>query len=386
MIDSLPQGGSPFNSFWMGGFEGADHINAQQNELDMVQGSGHLAHLDTDFSSLAALQILTARESVGWRISQPTRNSKLDLSRAITTAKAAEKQGVQLIWTFMHYGTPLGISLLDDSFVDHFVTYATEVAKALKPFSQKPIYNLINEISFLSWAVSQTDYIHPYKGVNEGAGGDAARLGFEVKCRLVRAVLKAMDAVRDVSPDARFLHVEPLLHVVHPEDRPDLKDLAIEIRGHQWQTWELLKGTMEPQLGGYAEALDLMGVNYYFNGQMEVPTDKHLDWLEPDPRRVPLNELLKETWDRYQRPLIISETGHFGEHRARWLKEVVEETILTLERGIPLQGVCIYPIIDRPCWHDPSKIIDCGIFKPDRRHRLDYTKTLRRGQRLISRK
>jgi len=373
---------TPYKSFWMGGFEGADHVNEQGARLDMVAWSGHLASVESDYEQLAKMDIKTVRESVGWRISQPTIDSHLDLSRAVAFAEAAKKHDIQLIWTFMHYGTPEGVSLLDDSFVDHFVEYATKVAETLAPFDDAPVFNLINEISFLSWATSQTNFMWPYQGKPEGARSEAARQGFVTKCRLVRAVLKAMEAVRDVCPAARFLHVEPLVHMVTPFDKPELEELAQEIRSHQWQVWELLRGTMEPQLGGYPEALDLMGVNYYYNGQMEVVTDKYLEWIEPDPRRLPFNALLEETWGRYRRPLIISETGHMDDTRALWLDRIFKELKDATDSGVPIEGVCVYPISDRPCWHDIEKIIKCGIIQLDHDRSLhqDSIETIRRWQ------
>lgn len=369
---------NPYRSFWMGGFEGADHINAQERPLDMVTDSGHLAAVDSNYAQLAKLGILTVRESIGWRTVKPTVVHTYDWSRVRSRAVAAEKHGLQIIWTFMHYGTPTGVNLLHDSFIADFCAFAKEAAEVLKEHDKEPVFNLINEISFLAWATSQTDFMWPYRGNHEGARGKAAELGFNTKCRLVRAVLLAMDSIREIIPHARFLHIEPLLHIVAPADRPDLEGLAQEVRDHQWQTWELLRGSMEPQLGGHPCALDLMGVNYYHNGQMEVVTDKHLEW-PADPRRALLSELLKEVWARYGRPLIISETGHFGEARHQWLDYVLSQANQTLQEGTPLHGLCIYPIVDRPCWHNPDFVIHCGLLD-----HLGSIKTFRRWQKTIS--
>ena len=40
--DTMP----PYRSFWMAGFEGADHRNAHGTPLDLVQSNGHLEHLE----------------------------------------------------------------------------------------------------------------------------------------------------------------------------------------------------------------------------------------------------------------------------------------------------------------------------------------------------
>ena len=344
---------NPYKSFWMGGFEGADHINARLDRLDMVGGSGHDLHVEEDYVHLANIGINTVRESVGWRISQPTIDSHLDLSRAVEFAEVAKRKDIQIIWTFMHYGTPEGVSLQDDSFIDHFAEYAKKVATELAPFSDTPVYNLINEISYLSWAVAHTDFMHPYSETADG---------FELKCRLVRAVLKAITEIKKISPGARFLHVEPIMHVAVPEGRPDLIEEAERFKGYQWQTFDLLRGDLEPHLGGSPEFLDLIGVNYYYNGQIEFHGDA-LCWQTPDHRRLPFSKMLESVWERYKQPLIISETGHFDEGRGPWLDEVLGEVNAAIRSGIPVQGVCIYPVLDRPCWHTPENFIATGLIE-----------------------
>jgi hypothetical protein len=39
---------TPFACFWMGGQEGADHVNATGRELDLVHDIGHLSRLVED--------------------------------------------------------------------------------------------------------------------------------------------------------------------------------------------------------------------------------------------------------------------------------------------------------------------------------------------------
>ena len=56
-----------FESFWIGGFEGADHVNGFGQPLDPNARNGHDARLDEDYAALTARGIRTVRESVGWR-------------------------------------------------------------------------------------------------------------------------------------------------------------------------------------------------------------------------------------------------------------------------------------------------------------------------------
>ena len=47
---------------------------------------------------------------------------------------------------------------------------------------------------------------------------------------------------------------------------------------------------------------------------------------------------------------MITETSHPKEDRYKWIRLIGEECITALQNGIPLWGVCWYPIIDRPDW------------------------------------
>ncbi|WKB54248.1 FAD-dependent oxidoreductase [Eleftheria terrae] len=383
-------------SFWMGGFEGADHRNGRGEPLDMVRSTGHLQRLEADYASLARWGLRGARESIGWRLSEGA-GGRIDLARTQRVAEAARRHGVQPLWTLMHYGMPADVDIFDDRFIARFVRFAEAVARTLKPLSElPPIYTPINEISFLAWAVSETSMMAPYLN-GDAARADSTRAsGYAVKRRLVRAALEAMQAMRAIDGRARFMHVEPVLHVVAPADRPDLQGLAAEVRGYQWQTWDLLAGRMEPELGGHEAALDLLGLNHYHNGQWEVGTERRLHWHLRDPRRLPFGSLVRETWERYRHPMIVAETSHVGVGRGQWLHEMATEAARVRAAGIPLEGLCLYPIVDRHDWDDPTHWHNSGLWDaappdtplpagcaPGRVLNRPYARVLRRWQRQL---
>jgi hypothetical protein len=71
-----------------------------------------------------------------------------------------------------------------------------------------------------------------------------------------------------------------------------------------------------------------------------------------DERWKPLNNLIAEVYQRYNKPIVITETSHPKEDRALWINMIAEECAAIINKNIPLLGVCIYPIIDRPDWDD----------------------------------
>jgi hypothetical protein len=207
--------------------------------------------------------------------------------------------------------------------------------------------------------------------------------------QLVRAALAACDAIWEVDPRSRILHTDPLVHVVAPAGRDDLAEEAARQCEHQFLGWDMLCGKVEPELGGHPRYLDLVGVNYYQGNQWELLTGRTLAWRLDDPRRVPLATLLEGVHRRYGRPPVISETGHVGIGRSAWLREVAEDVQVARRQGVPVQGVCLYPIIDRPDWDNADQWHSSGLWdlKPAgngelRRHLdEDYAAALHEVQR-----
>ncbi|RCW65203.1 glycosyltransferase family 1 protein [Pseudorhodoferax soli] len=362
---SFPQCGPwqpvALRSFWMGGFEGADHLDPQNRPLDMARAHGHLAHLEEDYARAAAAGLRTVRESIGWRLSEP-RPGVFDLARPLQMARCARRHGLQILWTVMHYGTPPDVDLRDDALIDRFAAFAAAVARALGGQGEEPpVYTLVNEISFLAWAAAHTNMLGGYRGGDAREPGGGAS-GYEIKRRLVRATLAATEAVRRIDPQARFLQIEPLVHVVAPHGRPELAPQAALVAGYQWQAWDLLSGRAEPGLGGGPEMLDLLGANHYHSGQWEVETEQRLWWHARDPRRRGLDALLHDAWQRYGRPLLVTETSHVGAGRAAWLSDVACQALHARTAGVPLLGLCLYPLVDRPDWNDARAWHHSGLW------------------------
>lgn len=358
-------------SFWMAGYEGADHRNGSGAPLSLCAATAHDRHAEEDYRAAGKLGLRSVRESLGWR--SATRDDGLDLSGALRRAEAARRADTQILWTLCHYGWPDGLDPFSAEFVDRFCSFARTAAQALAPYHDRfpPIYNPINEISFLSWAVTETRLIHPFRG-------DLKHRGYELKQHLVRATIAACDAIREVDPRARFLHVDPVIHVLPPVDEPELTDTAARFREQQFQAWDMLCGHAEPQLGGHPRYLDFVGVNYYHTNQWEFGTDRRLDWHLRDPRRMPFHQLLIEVHARYQRPLLVAETSHVGKGRGPWLRDIAAEMLKAGRSGVPLLGVCIYPAVDRPDWEEPTRWHESGLWDVGSQADGDRVRTLNR--------
>jgi len=268
---------------------------------------------------------------------------------------AAREEGVQVVWDLCHYGWPDDLDIYSPAFVDRFARFCRAVAVHVRDSSAEvPFYTPINEISFFAWAAGEAGWFFPY-----GTGRAP-----ELKRQLIRACVAGIEAIWSVEPRARIVTVEPLIHVVPPRGHPEFAAEAAAYENSQFEAWDMLSGAMAPELGGDPKYLDVLGVNFYHDNQWEHPGGEKIAWhIHPrDPRWVPFHTLLRAPYERYRRPIFIAETSHVGSGRAEWIRELTGEIALAIEGGIPLEGVCLYPIIDRFEWEDPTHWHNSGLW------------------------
>lgn len=344
---------SPFKSFWQAGYEGADHVNRHGQPLRMAESNEHTGRAQEDYRRLAEFNIRTVRESVGWRIVE--RNGEFDFSSLQTRIDAARRNDIQINWTFLHYGWPDDIDFHSESFVERFARLCGTLAKHFaRSGTDAPIYSPVNEISFTSWAIDVgmlSTYSLPMRDQPNAA-----------KRQLVRAAIAGCDAIWQVDPSARILHCDPLIHVAASGTTATLLEQAKCEHDAQFEAWDMLCGQQAADLGGAPRYLDLIGVNYYHANQWLNDSGEKLDWHLGDGRRMPLHTLLKTVHTRYGRPISLAETSHVGSGRGAWLREIAEQTALSLQQGIDLQGVCLYPVVDRPDWDEPDRWHASGLW------------------------
>jgi hypothetical protein len=166
-----------------------------------------------------------------------------------------------------------------------------------------------------------------------------------------------------IAPDARIVNVDSLCHVVTPFDQLDLQSEADEFNhGAVMQGWDMLAGRLLPELGGSPRHLDIIGINYYWTNQWELHRPG-LPLDDCDPRRLPLRQLVRAGWERYGAAgILITETSHVGDMRPVWLRELADECAALLVAGVPLRGVCLYPVLGMPEWHKRDEWTRMGLW------------------------
>ncbi len=328
-----------FNSFFVAGLECSAHRRRDGARLDLLETSAHARFAYQDFCRLKRLGMGAARSGLRWHRTERL-DGTLDFSADLPLLIAARDAGVQVVWDLCHYGYPDHLDPLSLKFVEHFARYARAATEMIQDHSADGAVwvSPVNEISFWAWA-GGVGYFNPF------CVGQADAL----KCQLVRAAIAAIEAVWEAAPSARVVHADPIIHIAPPSANPGDVAAAEGHRRAQYQAWDMLCGRLNPDLGGRPGYLDVLGLNYYPSNQWVLDGPR----LTPqDPHYRPLRELLREVYRRYGRPLFIAETGTEAEARAPWLRYICDEVAAAQSLGVPLGGVCWYPVLNHPGWDD----------------------------------
>ena len=369
-----------FPTFFLSGFECSTFLWGDERvRRNLVAETGHDRHAAEDYRLLAGLGIAVAREGIPWPIVD--KGGRYDFSCVDPLIDAMNAAKVIPVWDMCHYGYPDDLDPFTDAFVDRFAAYCRAAAAYVVPRVRGPhFFTPINEITFFSAAASDLEWMYPFAKGRED----------ELKRALAAMAIAGAKAIREIEPEARMVHVDPIVHAVPPPNRPDLADEAREEEHRKaMEGWDMLAGRVAPELGGAPEILDIVGVNVYNYSQVQLGADKKRETLGPrDPRRKPLSELLRFAWDRYRRPIIIGETSGFQENRAEWLRMTMEESLKALNAGVDLHGVCLYPFVDVPDWWS-QKWAKIGIYDVADKESFDrvpcdaYIQELRRWQKRL---
>ena len=328
-----------FRSFFQGGFEGSSHRRPDMRQLDAIAATRHDLHAEEDYRLLRQAGIRTARDALRWHLIEKS-PGRYDWSSFLPMLKAAQAAGVQVIWDLCHYGLPHDIDIWTPAFPERFGAFCAAAARAFRDHSDEvPFWCPMNEMSFWSWGGGDRAYLYP----------NAVERGPELKRQLVRAAIAGTKAAQSVDPRARFVQAEPLINIVHDLFKPEDREPAEAYDWAQFQAWDMLSGHLDPGLGGDPALLDVLGVNYYWDNQ----------WIHNTGtigvghrQHVPLHKLLARVHERYGRPMLIAETGCEGENGPPWVNWIGSEIRRALRLGLPVHGLCLYPVMDYPGWSD----------------------------------
>ena len=360
--------------------------------FDAVNRSGHDQRIE-DLDLFAGLGLRALRYPVLWERIAPSGLGSADWSWPDARLSRMRGLGMEPVVGLTHHGNgPFSTNLLDPEFPEQFAAYARAVAERY-PWVTR--YLPVNEP--LTTARFSGLYGHWYPHTQDSLSWAKILLN---QCR---AVVLAMQAIREVVPDAQLIQNEDIGTTY---STPALSYQAEFENERRWLTFDLLCGHVgdgHPMfqylrwLGVATRELrffeenpcvpDVLGIDYY------VTSERYLDerverypasalggnvrdrYADVEAVRVRpegltgLAPLLREVWQRYGLPMAVTEV-HLGApvaERMRWFWEIWQAARQVRGEGVDIQAVTAWALLGNYDWDSLVTRIDghyeAGVFE-----------------------
>jgi hypothetical protein len=130
------------------------------------------------------------------------------------------------------------------------------------------------------------------------------------------------------------------------------------VPGHYLYPWLLEHGATPEELTAIAQdciSLDVIGLNFYpqwSTHEIHVDNKGQIKFRLIEKDGAGFEQLLQDYHDRYNLPLIVTETSAFGyaKVRSRWLAASVRAIKNLRERGVPIHGYTWFPLFTMYKW------------------------------------
>lgn len=356
----------PENFFWAAGIEDT-FITAPWPKtgrtLDEYELTGHYDRWHADLGLLSDIGVSAARYGIPWHRIQPSaREWRWDfVDRAVDRLLELK---IEPIVDLVHYGLPPWIegAYLHPDFAARMAEYAAKVAERLK--GRVFAYTPLNEPRITAWYCGRLGWWPPHR--HGWRGFVSVMLG------ACRGIVETIRALRAVDEDILIAHVDATdLYVAESlefeEDarhRQEIVFLALDLvsgrvgEGHALRVWLNRHGAKDEQLAQFQERavdLPLIGLNLYPMFTRKVlrrSAAGRLRWTMSYATAEIVERLGELYWNRYGRPIFISETASGGSVRRRseWLRDSVAAVARLREQGVPLVGYTWWPLFALVTW------------------------------------
>lgn len=367
-----PTDGAPL-ALW-GGIEATVNRVGDQY-LDQTVRTGHHGRL-ADLDLIADLGIRTLRYPILWERIVPDDPDCPDWRWTDERLHALRKLGIRPIAGLCHHGSgPRWTGLLDPEFPDHLARFARLVAQR---YPWLDAYTPVNEPLTTARFAALYGHWHPH--------AQDERAMVRAVIHQARATQLAMQAIREINPEAKLIQTEDLARVW---STPPLRYQADYENERRWLSLDMIAGRVDREhplwrhlrwlgltetelspLGEDPCLPDIVGGNYYLTSErfLDHRLDRYPAWTHggngrdvyADVEAIRVIEddlagpesLLREAWQRYGRPLAITEAhlGSTAEEQVRWLAAIWRRIGRLRNEGIDVRAVTVWALFGSFDW------------------------------------
>src|SRR5215213_4845278 len=344
---------------------------------DQSRETGHGDRIE-DLDRIASLGIRTLRYPVLWETISPDTPGKADFTWHDERLRRLQDLGIRAIAGLCHHGSgPRYTDMLDPAWPELLARHAEKVAER---YPHLELFTPVNEP--LTTARFAGLYGHWYP---HGTDYRAFLTCLIAECK---ATVLAMRAIRRVRPDAQLVQTDDLGKTF---STPELAYQAEHENQRRWLTFDLLcgmvdrnhpwwpvfrdHGIVEEDLDLFLEAdaaPDIIGINHYLTSERYL--DQRLDrypeyhwggngwqrYADAEAVRMPLPAAdlgpaarLRETWERYKRPVAVTEVHHgcTRDEQLRWLVDVWNAAHQVRGEGADIRAVTVWTLFGTVDWN-----------------------------------
>lgn len=356
--------------------------------FDQLALSGH-AQRPEDLEQFARLGISAIRHAILWEHHSSRRVEDIDWRHSDERLARLRTLGLRPIVGLVHHGSgPRRTSLLDEGFAVGLARFAEAVARR---------YPWVTDVTPVNEPLTTARFSGLYGHWYPHHRADASYV--RALLNQARGVVLAMDAFRQVVPEARLIQTEDCGRTF---GRPAMAEQVNHESERRWLTWDLLTGRVDErhpllafltgagmtagEVQWFSDARcppDVLGLNYYLTSDRYL--DERVYRYAPDthgtngrqhyadveavrarPEGIHGHEThLIDAWERYRLPVALTEV-HLGctrEEQMRWLVEAWQGARRAREKGVDVRAVTTWALLGSSNW-DALVTRDTGHYEP----------------------
>ncbi len=330
-----------FHSFWIAGFGSNDNRWADRG-APVPQFGPDPGRADRYYRWLRDLRIGTACEQVIWPLVDL--GGEIDCEVLRPVLDAADRYGIQVIWDLSLASVPEGLDVMSPDFPPRFAGFCHTLASFIFASTSGAHFFRLSTTPFPR-DTEKTDSENTRRMSVRGRPR-------EVRKQIARAAIAGCDAIWSTDSSARIIHVAPTVSTtVH-------RAAAVAAARGQVDLWDMLTGSVLPELGGSPRYLDIMALSFFPSREprkrRQVPAD------DAAPVALPANfhEIARELYRRYERPMIVGEPQNL---RGAMLGDMLNELCRAIALGVFFEGVCVDPLMEQRKTAGGTRSTDAGI-------------------------
>ena len=351
---------------WAGGIEDTfvPQVRPGHRSLDEYELLGHYEHWREDLALARDLGLKALRWGIPWYKVEPESN-KFDwrwVDQVITYM--VEDLKILPIIDLIHYGCPFWLKkeFANKDYPKFVARYAAEFAKRYKGLIKW--YTPLNEPIINALMCGMRGLWAPYLKGERGY--------ISLMIQIAKGIVRTIQAIKEVDANSVMVHVEAtgLTRTI----RKDLAALANEEMHRGYLCYDLITGRLTQdhllfswlirngaspdaleELRNNKISLDVLGMNFYpqwSTKQLYLDNCGRVAFREVEAEGGGFMELIRHYHERYQVPIMITETSAVGtnEVRSKWLESSVSMIKNLRGKGVPVIGYTWFPLYTMIDW------------------------------------